>query len=421
MAFRAHLHARRMSPGAPPAVLLGGLNLVRPLGFAGIPAIVASEEPDAPAFASRYCAGRRVLPPPERTDAFLESLLSLGDELLGRCSERAPLFYGNDQYLSFVQEQRAALGQRYRLLLNDVGLDRALLDKTLFEELASRLGIAVPRTLRWDALAAFDAPVLAKPVTRMARLANSAFGRFLARDEKARVFASGREAAADPLVGHLQRELTFQEYVPGSDRELWSFHGYANRRGRLLAWFCGRKIRTYPALTGMSSFVELVHDGELERLGRSVAERLGLKGVFKIDFKRDPRDGRFLVLEVNARFNMWHHVAARNGVNLPQVAYEYLVHGARPPANIYGERYRWLALRLDYRACRELAARGQLTYWRWIASLLATAKVYDLFSWSDPLPFLSYLRARMRGAGRRIARLAARLGARHSRNLSSGA
>jgi predicted ATP-grasp superfamily ATP-dependent carboligase len=387
----------------PPVVLLGGLNLLRPLGFAGIPAIVASDEPDAPAFASRYCEGRCLLPPPDRPGALLESLLRLGDEMRERFEERPPLFYGNDQYLSVVQEHRDSLARRYRFLLNDLGLDRALLDKRLFEQLAARRGIAVPRTLSWDALGEFDAPVLAKPVTRIARLANPAFRTFLAPDEKARVFAKGAAAATEPLVEQLHRELAFQEYVPGSDRDLRSFHGYADESCRLLAWFCGRKIRTYPALTGMSSFVELTHDAQLEAVGRSVAERLGLKGVFKIDFKRDARNGRLLVLEVNARFNMWHHVAARNGVNLPQVAYEYLVRGARPLRNAYGRRFRWLYFRLDCRAYRELAASRKLTLWQWIASLLAGPKVYDLFSWSDPLPFLLHLRGRLQRVGRRLA------------------
>src|SRR5437588_12035894 len=45
-----------------PVVLLGGVNLVRALGLAAIPAIVASHEDDEPAFASRYCAAKCLLP-----------------------------------------------------------------------------------------------------------------------------------------------------------------------------------------------------------------------------------------------------------------------------------------------------------------------------------------------------------------------
>ena len=40
-----------------------------------------------------------------------------------------------------------------------------------------------------------------------------------------------------------------------------------------------------------------------------------------MEFKRDPRDGRFCLMEVNARHWKWHGLAARCGVNLSYVAY----------------------------------------------------------------------------------------------------
>ena len=53
MATRFNLPLNRFDPGRPPVVLLGGINLVRTLGLAGIPAIVASSDREEPAFASR--------------------------------------------------------------------------------------------------------------------------------------------------------------------------------------------------------------------------------------------------------------------------------------------------------------------------------------------------------------------------------
>jgi len=47
---------------------------------------------------------------------------------------------------------------------------------------------------------------------------------------------------------------------------------------------------------------------------------------------------------------------------------------------------RWLSPRLDYLAYRHLAARGELSAARWLASLAAAPKVYDLFAWTDPMP-----------------------------------
>ena len=157
----------------------------------------------------------------------------------------------------------------------------------------------------------------------------------------------------------------------------------------------------------MSTYLELAHHEELAALGRAVALRLPLRGVFKMDFKRDARSGRFRLLEVNARYNLWHYLGARNGVNLPRVAYDYLMHGHRPATERarYRVRHRWLSARLDWRAFRVLASRGELGFWRWIASLARSPKVYDVFAWTDPGPLARSAATRLKRMPRASLRL----------------
>jgi predicted ATP-grasp superfamily ATP-dependent carboligase len=212
--------------------------------------------------------------------------------------------------------------------------------------------------------------------------------RFFGQHGKARIYDSGRALLADLAALQLREEILIQEYIAGGDRDIWSFHGFADEHGCLLDWFVGRKIRTYPALTGESTYVELAHDAELAELGPRIAAALGLRGVFKIDLKREPRTGRLRVLEVNARYNLWHYLGAANGLNLPLTAYEYLVFGRRPQApRPYVSTYRWINLRYDWAAYRELAASGELDLRQWLASL-SGPKVGQHFSWRDPLPAL---------------------------------
>ena len=40
-----------------------------------------------------------------------------------------------------------------------------------------------------------------------------------------------------------------------------------------------------------------------------------------MEFKRDPRDGGYKLMEINARHWLWHSLAAACGVNLSYVAY----------------------------------------------------------------------------------------------------
>src|SRR4029079_8444152 len=92
-----------------PALLLGGTTLVRTLGLAGIPAIVASADPDEPALASRFCETPCLLPPVSRPEAVIDALLDLSARLFVRYGRRVPLFYGNDDWLELVQAHRDRL------------------------------------------------------------------------------------------------------------------------------------------------------------------------------------------------------------------------------------------------------------------------------------------------------------------------
>jgi predicted ATP-grasp superfamily ATP-dependent carboligase len=261
------------------------------------------------------------------------------------------------------------------------------------------------------------AAVLVKPRVKTGWESTPVHRRLLHGAGKARIFPSGRALLGHPLTQELRGELSVQENVPGDDRQLWSFHGFAAADGALLGWFVGRKIRTFPALTGMSSHLELARDDAVAALGRETAARLGLRGPFKIDFTRCAASGRLFLLEVNARYNLWHHLGAVNGVNLPRIAYDYLVHEARPAARpAYGTRRRWLCPRLDWRAYRELAARGELSFGTWLASLARTPLVYDTLSWRDPLP---WLRQRARRAPARLRRELRAFGARMQQWLST--
>jgi predicted ATP-grasp superfamily ATP-dependent carboligase len=383
-----------------PVVLLGGINLVRALGLGGIPAIVASPDSFTPAMASRYCVRRLVLPRLAHRTAVIARLLRVADELTREFGERPPLFYGDDDWLGLIHEFSHELCTRYRLLLNSPLVARALHDKARFQALAECRNLPVPGRLEWPTLACYAGPVLVKPALKTDWEASPVYHQLFAHAGKACVFESGDKAAAHPLVNGLRESLQFQEYIPGDDRSLWSFHGFADEHSELVEWFVGRKIRTHPALTGDSSYLELARNEALAALGRDVVRRLGLRGIFKMDFKRHAVTGRYHLLEVNARFNLWHYLGAKNGVNLPRVAYDYLVHGARSPHVEAATRYRWLALRLDWRHYR----REKPPTLQWLASLLGAPKVYDLWAWDDPLPFFVDLQQYIPRLRRRMTR-----------------
>ncbi len=373
-----------------PVLLMGGVSLVRCLGMAGIPAIVASHDMGEPAFGSRYCMGRCLLPPPEQAEALVDALVRIGDRLAVTYGRRVPLMYGNDDYLEIIHAHRERLERYFLILLNEADVADALLVKDRFQQFAESRGLQVPRSLSWETLDAATGPVLVKPSSKT-DWHDSMLRRDLFHHSKALIFQSGAEVRAEPQVATFREQLTFQEYIPGDDTCIWSFHGFADAEGRVIDSFIGRKLRTFPTRTGESSFIELTFDRELQELGAGIAARIPLKGVFKMDFKRDSVSGRWNLLEINGRFNLWHYLGAANGVNLLRTAYDYLLEGARPEVpGDYGNGLRWLSFELDARAFRELHARGELGIFSWLASILFSRKVYNLFAWSDPGPWVRF-------------------------------
>jgi predicted ATP-grasp superfamily ATP-dependent carboligase len=109
---------------------------------------------------------------------------------------------------------------------------------------------------------------------------------------------------------------------------------------------------------------------------------LGLKGVAKLDFKRTPT-GELRLLEVNARFNLWHLPGAVAGVNLPAIVYADLVGLPRPAVKRLRCPVRWTVAWDDLSAARA----GRLSLVRWAAWQLR-CQTRHVLSLDDPMPFL---------------------------------
>lgn len=382
--------------GQVPAVLLGDLNVIRPLGMAKIPTILLTHQRDGVAIRSRYLVAHQLLPGYDGPNLSRSAavILELGESLYKALGRKVPLLYSSDKDLELIYRHRSELDAYYLFVLNDVDLAWAIHDKERFYALAERAGILVPRTLRSGddidrRLEELREPLLVKPRQKTAwkEIQRNLFD----GSGKARIFKDRLELFAHPGYQRHKHDVIVQEYLGSDVARLLSFHGFADREARLLASFVGRKIRTFPKFAGESCFIELIQDPAVEAAGREIVRKLGLKGPFKIDLIQDPRTSQLYTLEINARFNLWHRLGAAHGVNLPRCAYEYLVHGKIPaPAAAYVPRYKWLDFHGDVHAFREHRKQGELGLLRWLSSLADPRIIHDTFSLHDPLPFVQW-------------------------------
>jgi D-aspartate ligase len=185
-----------------------------------------------------------------------------------------------------------------------------------------------------------------------------------------------------PRLTRLQGEVLAEQFIGGPESRIESFHVYVDAAGAHAGEFTGRKIRTFPREYGRSTAVEIVSLPDVSELGRDVVARLGLRGVAKLDFKRD-HGGRLHLLEINPRFNLWHYPGALAGVNLPALVYADLVGRERPAAARSPRHVVWCDPLQDLRAAR--AERiSPLAWLRWVRGCDAICALAR----EDPLPFL---------------------------------
>lgn len=359
------------------ACVMGNLDLVRPLGLAGIRCVSVAPARH-PVHFSRFVV-RRI---PSDGPDLAQRLVDFAREQ----SEPPVLFYESDEDLEFIVRHRERLGGSLRFLLPAPDLLARLVDKEQFLELASRLELPVPRSQVLSPQFVEESPrhleprfpIVLKPLPHR----DHDWYTHVASGKALRVDSSARLNALWPRLRATQLRFLAQELVEGPETQVESYHVYVDSRGHVAGEFAGRKIRTHPAEFGRSTALETIADATVLTTGRRIIGRLGLRGVAKLDFKRDA-EGRLFLLEVNPRYSLWAHLGARAGVNLPALAYGDLTGDAPLPVSVARAGVRWTWPRPDAEAARECG----IPLRSWLGSTLRSEAKTNL-SWDDPMPFI---------------------------------
>jgi predicted ATP-grasp superfamily ATP-dependent carboligase len=400
---------------APPVVVVGeGLNclgVLRSLERAGLRALAVTSTRHCVVACSRHAEEVALLPALEGR-VLVDGLKAIGAGF----AARPVLMLGGDRQVAAVNEARAELEPLYHLGLPAADMVRTLADKALFHAFAEARGLPVPRTVVVDGpeglarLAELTPPLVLKPSDKAQALSGRVERAACALDlEEARRVARRMMEAAGSLV--------VQEWIPGADSDLYFGLFACAGDGRVIGLFCGRKLVCSPPSIGNTALCAPAGAAaaDVAALTLQFVAETRYRGIGGLEFKRDCRTGRLLIVEPTVGRTDWQsEVATLNGVNLPVlVALDELgltpaaTAGGLPPRQAAAARAGEAPARVGAGAGRAVAWRASFTHRRPRGLPREMRLVEGYFRFSDPLPaaYHYFVDEFARRALRRLARL----------------
>ena len=335
------------------------LAVTRSLGRSGCRILVAGREVTSLASSSKFCSLGISVPDPFReADDYVEAIRNISSR--EQIDFIIPM---TEQTIGLLNPARGMLPGRTVLACPPLDLMQAVSDKSGMCRLAERLQVPVPQTLYLNGADDLSAtivkidryPVVVKPSRSRIKEGNG----FLSGGVRyASSPAELEELYATSSV--LRYPSLIQEKIVGPGTGLFTLYD-GNRH---LALFSHRRLREKPPSGGVSVVSESVPLDEemVEHAGR-LLKAVGWNGVAMVEFKRDQRDGKAKLMEINGRFWGSLQLAIACGVNFPSLLIDHL-QGTRPliPIRDYrvGHKLKWFLGTLDHLLIRLKHGEKQL-------------------------------------------------------------
>jgi len=375
--------------GAPGALVVGGdyqgLGIVRSLGRRGVPVYVVDDERSIARFshyATRTIRVADLRDERRTTDTLLELCRRL--DLKGWV-----LYPTRDETVAAISRHRAELAEWFRVPTPEWSAVAWAWDKRNTYRLAAELGIPAPQT--WYPRDTADLeripgepPLVVKPAIKE-HFVYATGAKAWRADSRAELKERFKQAAALLEPG----EAMVQELIPGDGRQQFAYCAFY-KDGAALASMVVRRRRQHPPEFGRAStFVETVDLPLLERRSGRFLRAINYYGLVELEYKLDPRDGEFKLLDVNARTWGYHTLGARAGVDF---AYLLFADQLKQPVEPVRARpgINWVRLTTDLPTAMLELLGGRLEWWGYWRSLL-NCHVEAVFTRDDPLPGLAEL------------------------------
>jgi D-aspartate ligase len=365
-----------------PAFVFGmfetGLAVGRSLGRRGVCVFGFDHKKDI-GFYSRYINSDLTPHPLKNPEDFKEYLLKKSQKF----DSKPVVYITSDDYLEFFVTNQNEF-KKY-LHINIVGeniLDLTF-SKNKFYTKFIGTGIPIPGLYDYDkdAGSQINFPVLIKGdnVNRWREKVNSSNKVIIAKDinELGMICSNLRSQNID---------FVMQEIIPGGDNCFYKYCAYRTMEGNIINEFMLRKLRQNPVRFGVGSLVVSCINDELRQIGREVFQILDYKGIGSVEFKIDERDGKFKLIELNARYWQQNSLSDVSGINFPFIEYLYLTEQDYSAFhNDYETGIKWVNIYMDFASFLVYRKEKQLTLFDWIDQIKGK-KVFSDLAGDDLMP-----------------------------------
>jgi len=364
-----------------------GLGVIRCLGRCGVPVIWLDSAQKQFGFSSKYCVGINCPNPRYNEKEYVDFLSRIGERL----NHKGVLFPIGDIEVMSLLKNKSMLEKFFLFPMADLDVTNKLLNKKLFYKILKKLNIDHPKT--YFPKDKSDLKSISTKITYPCIIKPSYSALFVV-DFKTKLFFAQNSKQLIQLCerAHSKKHnVMIQEIIPGSAKNMHGFNAYYDGSFNPNGVFMYRRIREWLLAKGNGCFIESVKISMLEDTINQLIKKIKYYGIVDAEIKKDPRDNRFKLIEINPRCWMQISFPARCSANLPYIAYLDAIGKKFEKPISARENVKWLNMTEDIRSSMKSILKRDLSIFEWIKSYRGE-KEYAFFAKDDPMPFfLSFL------------------------------
>ncbi|MGA7030976.1 MAG: hypothetical protein WBY24_20225 [Candidatus Acidiferrales bacterium] len=378
----------RQSPGdRAGAVIVGGdfhgLGIIRSLGRRDVPLCVVDDEYSIGRF-SKYTTFTVRSPNLRKEKETVDFLIEMGRRMN---LQGWVLFPTRDEHVAAFSRHKQELSEIFRVPTPDWEITKWAWNKWNTYSLAQKLGIPIPRT--WcprtiEDIDNIDAefPLAIKPAVK-----EDFFYATKSKAWRAETRAELKDLFQRASIHSGSNEVLVQEIIPGDGTRQFSSCVFI-KNGMVLGSMEAQRWRQHPPEFGRAAtFVESIDLPVVVELTLKFLRAINYYGLAEVEYKLDPRDGQYKLLDVNARTWGFHSLGSSAGVDFSYLLYSDQV--GEPVATSRGRSgVGWIRMVTDIPTSIGDIFSGRLApkaYWR----SLMDFKIESVFSSEDIIPSLA--------------------------------